>query len=152
MNKRMVFSLIAGLMIAFVIFSGCSDKPVLQPDSTTTPGGDPATSITIPSATSQANPQTATPVSPPLTFRTATPQSSSCPSGFVPGSDGGSRCYAQCNPGKHCSNPDDFCCGTNCCSTGSICCGGNCYAGPCECSGGQCLGSYVEKPGVRINE
>jgi len=152
LNKRMVFSLIAGLVIAFVILSGCSERPVLQPDFTTTPGGNPVTYPVTTSVTFPANPQTATPVSTPFTSGTLAPVSLSCPSGFVPGSDGGSQCYAQCNPGKHCSNPGDFCCGTNCCSMGSVCCGGNCYPGPCECSGGECLNSYVEKPLVVINE
>ena len=148
----MVFSLITGLVIAFVILSGCSEKPVLQPDSTNTSGGNPATYPVTTSATTPANPQTVTPVSTPSTVTTLAAVPRSCPSGYITESDGGSLCYAQCNPGKHCRNPDDFCCGTNCCSKGSICCGGNCYPGPCECSGGECLSSYVEKPGVIINE
>lgn len=151
MNKKMVFSLCMGLVIAFVMLSGCSEKPVLQPDGTTAPGGNPVTSMEKTPATPLTNPQTATPVSTQFTFRTSTQASFSCPGGYVQGSDGGSQCYAQCNPGKHCSNPDDFCCGTNCCSKGSVCCGGNCYPGPCECSGGSCLNSYVEKPVVVIN-
>jgi hypothetical protein len=147
----MVFSLCTGLVIAFVMLSGCSEKPGVQPGITTPPGDNP---VTYPATTSAI-----TPVSKPFTFGTSAPLSLSCPGGYVPGSDGGNRCYAQCNPGKHCGDPDDFCCGTNCCSTGSVCCGGNCYLGPCECSGGDCLssygektGSYVERPGVVINE
>ena len=157
MNKRMVFSLFTGLVIAFVILSGCSGKPVVQPGITPPPGDNPVTYPATTQATTLANPQTATPVSTPFTFGTPAPLSLSCPGGYVPGSDGESQCYAQCNPGKHCGKPDDFCCGTNCCSKGSVCCGGNCYQGPCECSGGECsyvekTGSYVEKPGVVINE
>lgn len=148
MNKRMVFSLFTGLVIAFVMMSGCAGKPVLQPAVTAAPGGNLVTSLEKTSAT----PQTATPVSTPFTSGTATPLSLSCPVGYVRGNDGSGRCYPQCNPGKFCRNPDDFCCGTSCCSKGSICCGGNCYPGPCECSGGECLSSYVEKPGVIINE
>jgi len=152
LNKRMVFSLITGLVIACVILSGCSEKPVLPPDVTTPPGGNPATYTTTTPAATLANPQTAIPVSPPFTSGTATPQSPSCPAGYVRGNDGSGRCYPQCNPGKFCRNPDDFCCGTSCCSKGSVCCGGNCYPGPCECSGGDCLSSSVEKPGVIMNE
>jgi hypothetical protein len=152
LNKRMVFSLITGLVIAFVMVSGCSEKPVFQPDVTTAPGGNPAPSPEKTSAAPLTNLQTATPASPPSTFRTATPQSLSCPAGYARGNDGSGLCYPQCNTGKYCRNPDDFCCGTNCCSKGSVCCGGNCYPGPCECSGGECLNSYVEKPGVVINE
>ena len=151
MNKRIVFSLITGLVIAFVILSGCSGKPVVQPGITTPPGDNTVTYPATTQATTLANLKTATPVSTPLSL--------SCPGGYVPGNDGGSRCYAQCNPGKYCGDPDDFCCGTNCCSKGSVCCGGNCYQGPCECSGGDCMnsyvektGSYIEKPGVVINE
>ena len=147
----MVFSLCTGLVIAFVILSGCSGKPVVQPGITTPPGDNPVTYPATASATTLANLKTATPVSTPLSLL--------CPGGYVPGNDGGSRCYAQCNPGKYCGDPDDFCCGTNCCSKGSVCCGGNCYQGPCECSGGDCMnsyvektGSYIEKPGVVINE
>ena len=158
MNKRMVFSLVTGLVIAFVMLSGCCGNPGVQPGSTTPPGDNPVTYPATTQATTLAHPQTTPPVSPPFTFGTLAPLSLSCPGGYVPGSDGGSRCYAQCNPGKHCVDPDDFCCGTNCCSKGSVCCGDNCYRGPCECSGGGCLNSYrgsysyVEKPDVVINE
>jgi hypothetical protein len=151
LEKSLVFILVAGLVIACVMVSGCSEKPGLSPDVTPPAGGNPASSPQKTPAASLAAPQTTLPVSTPLTFRTAAPASLSCPGGYVPGNNGDSRCYAQCNPGKHCRNPDDFCCGTNCCSKGSVCCGGNCYPGPCQCSGSECLNSYVEKPGVIIN-
>lgn len=150
MNKRIVFSLFTGLVIAFVILSGCSGTPGLQPGSTPTLAGNPAT-FPGTTATFPANPQTTTPVSAPFTVMTPAPAPLSCPGGYVPGSDGGNQCYAQCNPGKHCSDPDDFCCGTDCCAKGSLCCGGKCYTGPCECSGSECLSSYVDKPIVVIN-
>jgi len=152
LNKRMVFSLLTGLVIAFVILSGCSEKPGLQPGSSPPPGGNPATYPVTTSATSPANLKTAPLVITQSTFTTPAAVSPSCPAGYVRGNDGSGLCYPQCNPQKFCRNTDDFCCGTNCCSKGSVCCGGNCYQGPCECSGGQCLNTYVEKPGVVINE
>lgn len=152
MKKTMLFFLGAGFVIACVMLAGCSDRPVPQPAVTTEPAGSTATYAEKTPAAPVTTLHTATPVQTPLTFRTAAPQSLSCPAGYVAGDKGDSRCYASCNPGKRCRNADDFCCGTSCCSQGSICCGGNCYAGPCECSGGQCVSSHYEKPGIVVNQ
>jgi len=150
-NTGRIVYLVAGLAIAFALLSGCSETPVAQPGSTTIPGDTPAPYPAAPEAVTPAQPATATLVSTPLSL--------SCPAGYVPGDDGQSRCYAQCNPEKRCADPEDFCCGTSCCSPGSVCCKGNCYRGPCICSGNGCLssyedttGSFVEKPAVVINE
>jgi hypothetical protein len=150
LKKWSIFSLVACLVIAFVLASGCSEMPGVQPGSTVPAGDTPATFPAAPDAATPAQPATVTPLSSPLSL--------SCPGGYVPGGDGDSRCYAQCNPDKRCADPDDFCCGTNCCSPGSVCCGGNCYQGPCACSESACrgsygetTGSYVERPSVVIN-
>lgn len=152
LNERMAVTLVTGLVIVFVLVSGCSETPGVQPGSAATPGGNPAPRTAETPAASPGTPQPTTPVLPSFTAGTPLPVSGSCPAGYVTERGGGSRCYAQCNPGQHCSDPEDSGCGTRCCPRGSVCCGGTCWQGPCTCSGGECLRWTVEKPQVVINE